>query len=47
VELMDIKLNSIETDLRKMTNTYNETRTQLTQNTQKEYSSANSGETTT
>lgn len=37
VELMEIKLNSVETDLRKMTNAYNETKTQLTQNTQKEY----------
>jgi hypothetical protein len=34
---MEIKVNSVETDLRKMTNAFNETKTQLTQNTQKEY----------
>lgn len=47
VELMEIKLNSVETDLRKMTNAYNETKTQLTQNTQKEYSFSDPGATTT
>jgi hypothetical protein len=47
VELMEIKLNSVETDLRKMTNAFNETKTQLTQNTQKEYSFSDAGATTT
>lgn len=36
VELMEIKLNGVENDLRKMTTNYNEIRTQLAQNTQKD-----------
>lgn len=37
MELMEIKLNSVESDLRKITTAFNETKAQLSQNTQKEY----------
>jgi flagellar biosynthesis chaperone FliJ len=47
LDIMDNKFNSVENDLRKMTTTYNETRTQLTQNTQKEYLCGKVGGTTT
>lgn len=37
MELMEIKLNSVESDLRKITTAFNETKALLSQNTQKEY----------
>lgn len=36
-EIIEAKLNTFENELRNRTNAYNETKTQLTQNTQKEY----------
>lgn len=36
MELMEIKLNSVESDLRKITTAFNETKALLSQNTQKE-----------
>lgn len=47
VEMFEGKLNSYESELRIKSNAFNETKTSLQQNQQKEYVSGNPGATTT